>query len=625
MGSAFDTGVSALIASQRQLSTTSHNIANINTDGYTRQRVDLTQRPPQFVGGGYLGNGVDVSAIARTANDFLTTQLRNTTAGEARASTYLDLASQVDAAVSSGTFGPAVTQFFNSLQDVNNHPSSIPARQVFLTAAKTLTQRFQDLDSRFAELTTNVNNGLTQRVGAVNTLATSLANLNTSIVHALGVAQGQPPNDLLDQRDALLKKLSSLVNISTLPQQDGGLNVFIGNGQLLVAGSNPVALTTVRNPLDNGRTEVAMKSGGTTTIISDALTNGEMAGLLGFRDQLLDPSRNASGRLAAAVNFSMNAQHRAGMDLNGQLGGDLFAIGSPAVNAAPANVGGLAVAIDPSNLGALTNSDYSLTYNGANFTLTRATDGVQQTLSGAGPFAVDGMTIAVSSAPAAGDRYLIQPTRYLARNMTLLVNDPAKVAVANPVKTSAALGNVSTAAVSPPQVLDSTNVNLLVSTQLVFNNPPTTFQINGAGPLVSFTSGSNIDLNGWRVQIKGSPVAGDTFNIAANTNGAGDNVNGLALRGLQTKGILAGGATSIQNGYAQLVSSAGASAQQAQITSDALKIQTANAQSARDAMAGVNMDEEAANLVKFQQAYQAAAQVIQITNSTFQSLLNAMR
>lgn len=625
MGSAFDTGVSALIASQRQLSTTSHNIANINTDGYTRQRVDLTERPPQFVGGGYLGKGVDVSAIARTANDFLTTQLRNTTAGEARASTYLDLASQVDAAVSSGTFGPAVTQFFNSLQDVNNHPSSIPARQVFLTAAQTLTQRFQDLDSRFAELTTNVNSGLTQRVDTVNTLATSLANLNTNIVQAQGVAQGQPPNDLLDQRDALLKKLSSLVNISTLPQQDGGLNVFIGNGQLLVAGSNPVALTTVPNPLDNGRTEVAMKSGGTTTIISDALTNGEMAGLLGFRDQVLDPSRNASGRLAAAVNFSMNAQHRAGMDLNGQLGGDLFAIGSPSVNAAPANVGGLTVAIDPSNLGALTNSDYSLTYNGANFTLTRATDGVQQTLSGAGPFAVDGMTITVSSAPAAGDRYLIQPTRYLARNMTLQVNDPTKVAVANPVKTSAALSNVSAATISPPQVLDSTNPNLLVSTRLVFNNPPTTFQVNGAGPLIPYTSGSNIDINGWRLQILGSPVAGDTFNVAANTNGAGDNVNGLALRGLQTKGILAGGTTSIQNGYAQLVSSAGASAQQAQITNDALKIQTANAQSARDAVAGVNMDEEAANLVKFQQAYQAAAQVIQITNSTFQSLLNAMR
>ena len=625
MAGAFDIGVSALVANQRQLSTASHNIANVNTDGYTRQRVELAQRPPQFVGVGYLGKGVDVSTISRTANEFLSTQVRNNTAGEAKMSLFVDLASQVDALVGDGTFGPALDRFFQSLQDVNNDPSSTPARQVLLTAAKSLTDRFHDLDSRFGVLNSNINEDLGQRVNELNSLAGSLASLNRDIVQALGVAQGQPPNDLLDQRDTLLKKLSKLVNINTLQQQDGAVNVFIGNGQLLVAGGTNATFAAVPNPLDGSRSEVALKSGATTTIVSDAITSGELGGLLQFRDEILDPSRNATGRLAAALNYSVNAQHRAGMDLTGQLGGDLFAIGSPVVNAAPTNGGAVAVAIDPTNLGALTDSDYSLSFNGTNFTLTRATDGVQQTLTGAGPFSVDGLTITSSGAPVAGDQYLLQPTRSLARNLTLKVNDPLKLAIANPVKTSAALTNISAAKIAPPQILDVTDPNLLVATQIVFNNPPTTYQVNGAGPLIPFTSGNNIDLNGWRVQINGSPAPGDTFNVNANTNGRGDNANGLALSALRTQKILVGGTASLQEGYGQLVSRTGARAQTAEISRGALKVQRENAEAARDAVAGVNMDEEAANLVKFQQAYQAAAHVIQIANQTFQSLLDAVR
>ena len=625
MPGAFDIGVSALLASQRQLSTTSHNIANINTEGYSRQKVALEQRPPQFVGVGFLGKGVDVSTITRSVSDFLNVQLRNNAAGEARSAIFGKLTDQVDALISDGTFGAALERYFSSLQDVNNDPSSTPAREVFLTTAKTLTDRFQDLDTRFSVLNENVNREIAQRVTQVNSYTAALASLNRDIVQAFGVSQGQPPNDLLDQRDRLLQEMSRTVNISTLEQTDGAVNVFIGNGQLLVAGGTSIPLVATPNPLDGGRTEVSLGSGGVTSVISDAFTNGELAGILAFRDELLDPSRNSIGRLAAAFSITMNAQHRAGLDLQGALGGNLFALGSATVNAAVGNTGTLTMALDPNALSSLTDSDYQLVHNGSNFILTRLTDGTQQSLIGAGPFAVEGVTLTLGSAPAAGDQYLLQPSRYLARGMTTQITDPLKIALANPVKSSAALTNIGSAQIGVPQILDATQVSLLTPVQIVFANPPSSFQINGVGPLIPYTSGANIDLNGWRIQLTGPSNAGDTFRVDPNTNGRGDNRNGLALSTLRTTEILVGGTASYQDGYSQLIGRVGSRAQQAQISRDALKVQRENAEAARDAVSAVNLDEEAANLIRFQQAFQAAAQIIQVTNETFNALLQAVR
>jgi flagellar hook-associated protein 1 len=231
----------------------------------------------------------------------------------------------------------------------------------------------------------------------------------------------------------------------------------------------------------------------------------------------------------------------------------------------------------------------------------------------------------LGTAPAAGDTYLLQPTRYLGRNMTALISDPLRLALASPLKSSAALTNISDATITQPTTLDPANASLLTATQLVFNNPPSTYQVNGAGPLIPFTSGASIDLNGWRILINGTPAAGDVFRIEANTNGRGDNQNGRALAALRTDEILIGGTASFQDAYGQLIGRVGSRAQQAQISQDALKVQLDNAQASRDAVSAVNLDEEAANLIRFQQAFQAAAQLIQVTREAFASLLQAVQ
>jgi len=622
---AFDIGISALLASQRQLSTTSHNIANVNTDGYSRQRVELIQRPPQFEGVGFVGKGVDVSTIRRTVDGFLTEQLRLNSSGEARAAIYGQLTEQVDALISDGTFAPALERYFATLQDLNNDPSSAPAREVFLSAAKSLADRFREFDARFTSVGDNVNADIVARVDQINSLTSALASLNREIVRASGVGQGRPPNDLLDQRDRLLKDLSKIVNVTTVDLPDGAVDVFVGRGQMLVAGGTSVPLAATRNAFDPTRLEVSISTSGGTTEISRAITNGEFSGLLAFRDEILDPTRNALGRLAYAFATTMNEQHHAGMNPRGALGGDLFATGGPLSSPLTGNTGTITLALDPARVGDLTDSDYQLIHDGSNFVLTRLTDGLQTTLSGAGPFAVDGMTITLGTAPAAGDQYLLQPTRFLGRGMTSLVTDPLEIALANPVKSAAALANIGSARISPPQVIDPANAALTAPTQIVFANPPTAFQLNGAGPLIPFTSGANIDVNGWRVQITGTPNAGDVFRVDPNTNGAGDNRNGLALSALRTREILVGGTASYQDGFSQLTGKVGSRAQQAIITRDALRVQRENAEAQRDAVSAVNLDEEAANLIRFQQQFQAAAQIIQITNEAFRRLLDAVQ
>ena len=625
MSGAFDIGVSAMLASQRQLATTSHNIANVNTAGYSRQQVELNQRPPQFIGTGFLGKGVDVSSVTRSTSEFLSAQVRSSSASEAKAVTFSDLAKQVDALVGDGTFGPALQRFFQTLQDANNEPASTPARQVFVTAAKSLTSQVQDIDHRFDVLSDNINNDIRHRVTQLNTYTTALANSNRDIVQAYGISQGQPPNDLLDQRDQILKDISKLANVTTVEMADHSLNVFIGNSELVVASDTSVRLSTTANPLDGGRLEVSKTGGSGSTVISDSITSGSLAGIFAFRDEVLNPSRNALGRLAAGLSFTANSQHHAGLDLRGALGGDLFSLGAPVVNGALGNGSTVTLALDPANIGNLTDSDYDLTHDGTNFLLKRKTDGVIQTLSGAGPFTVDGLTITVSGVPTTSDQFLLQPTRFLSRSFGALISDPLKVALASPVKSSANLTNLSAAKISPPKVLDAQDSNLLVPTTLVFNTPPTTFQINGAGPLIPYTAGSNVDLNGWRIQITGAPTAGDTFRIDPNGNGRGDNTNGLLLADLRTSQPLLGGTASYQDAFSQLVSKVGAQAQQAQISGDALKVQLDNAEASRDSVAGVNLDEEAANLIRFQQAFQAAAQLIQATNVTFKALIEATR
>lgn len=623
--STFGIGLSGLLAAQQGLATTGHNIANVNTPGFSRQRVTFETRDPQFIGYGYTGKGVDVQAIQRVANEFLVDQLRLSIANEARAAKLSELVGQVDAQIGDALVAGGLQNFFDSLSDANDDPRLMATRQVLIERARAMVTRFAEQEQQLNGIARSVNQQIAGNVQRINALTASIAAVNIDIAQGSGLANGSVPNDLLDRRDRLLNELSTLVGVQVQKRTDGMVNVVAGDGQLVVTGGAHAPLQAMPNPLDASRIEVGFEVGGAISQITGSIHGGELGALIDFRDQTLEPARNAIGRLAASVAMTMNEQHRQGMDINGAMGADLFAIEPPSFNAHPANTGGIALAFDPAQVGDLSTSDYRLTYDGSAFTLTRLSDSRVSTLSGPGPYTVDGLTITVTTPPAAGDQYLLQPTKLVPRTFELVINDPRQFALASPLRTANALSNLGNAAIGRAAVADVGDPAFLDPVELVFADPPTAFQVNGAGPLIPYTSGADIALNGWRVQISGNPVAGDRFTVGSNAGGVGDNGNGLLLGQMQFRPLLSGGTATYQESYGILVGEVGATAQQARISQAALASLKENAEAARDTLSGVNLDEEAANLLRFQQAYQAAARVIAAADAAFQSLIDAAR
>jgi flagellar hook-associated protein 1 len=536
------TALSGLMAFQRSLDTTSHNIANVNTDGYSRQRVELGSKPAEFTGAGYIGQGVDITTVSRSYDQFITSQLTSSTSAFAETNTLSTLASQVDNIIANEATGlsPALKSFFNAVNEVANDPSALPARQVMVSETESLTAQFNTLSSRFEDLRNQTNNQMQANVDDINAFADGIATLNGKIAIA-----GHSPNDLLDQRDALLAKMAEKISISTITQHDGSIGVFIGKGQSLVLGASTAKLSLGESSTDPAHKNILVDG----QDISKQITGGELSGTLKFRDEVLEPAQQQLGLVAAGFVVQFNAAHATGFDLNGNQGTDMFGLGAVPVVPTPGSTGSIAAVYDPANTSNLNPSDYRLDYNGSTYSLTRLSDNTLVTLPGTFPgipASVEGMTITQAALPTSTSSFLIRPTFDAAKKMTALLTDPVKIAAAGTT----------------------------------------------GGP--------------------GSPIPGD--NTAA-----------LKLADLEKKSGLLGGKATFNDAYGQLVTKVGTLTHAAKVSSSAQEVLFNQAKQSRENLAGVNLDEEAANLIKFQQSYQAAAQVISIANSLFNTLIGAIR
>jgi flagellar hook-associated protein 1 FlgK len=343
---------------------------------------------------------------------------------------------------------------------------------------------------------------------------------------------------------------------------------------------------------------------------------------------MLDPARNTLGRLSVALTQVVNDQHHAGIDLNGDLGGDFFAVGSVAVQTNAHNTGTSVATVTrvAGSAGALTTSDYVLVATGAGWTLKRADTGASVTMAGSGtaadPFVADGLSIVVSGAAVAGDQLLIKPTAAAVSDMRVLVASPEEIAAAAPIVSAASADNIGSGVISAGEVIDSSNPQLRAPVTIQFTSA-TTYTISGDPAVHTYTAGASIDVNGWRAQISGSPAAGDTFTVSDNLTGSGDNRNALKLADVLARPVLNGGTTSLNAGVGQFIGEIGVKTNHAQVTRDAQKVVADEAAGALQSVSGVNLDEEAANLIRFQQAYMAISQLIRVADTLFQSVLDA--
>lgn len=621
------TGTSALLAFQRALGTVSHNVANAATPGYSRQRIEFAARPGQPVGSSWMGQGVDVASLQRLADGLVFARQVDSSGELGRLGQLSSMAGRVDALVSDPATGLSGqwSAFFAAADAIAAEPGSNVARSQLLSAGEQLAGRWRSLDGQLSSLEQETGQRLQGVVSDANQLATEIAGLNRAILD--GGRNVSP--DLLDARALRVDRLAGLVGAEAVTQDDGTLNVFTSGGQPLVLGADAMRLTTVADPFRPDRQQLALDGPSGKVRLPSASVSGEAGGLLEFRDRVLDPARAELGRMATVFATSFNAAQRAGVDYTGAPGSDFFALSPPRVDPHVANTGSATLAARIDDVGALKGQDLVLRYDGGAWSATRAGSGEPIALSGSGtaadPFRAAGVAFEVAGAPAAGDSFTLRPVADAAANLRVALTDPAGIAAASPLQASADPTNLGSARPASTTVDDATAFAGFGGATVEFIDA-NQYTIDGAGPY-AYTAGSPLSSpgGGWSLQLEGTPAAGDAFTLARTPPRSNDNGNALVLGALDQRAILDGGSQSLTAGLSQLTARVGTDARHASLGFEAQTAIHAQVGAERESVSGVNLDEEAADLMRFQQAYQAAAQVISTADSMFQTLLSAVR
>jgi flagellar hook-associated protein 1 FlgK len=634
-------GLSGLAAAQAGLLTAGHNISNVNTPGYSRQETIQSNALPLFTGSGYIGTGVDVVTVRRVYNDYLAAQLAHVASGASQLDTYSTELSKLDNLFGDPSAGlsPAMNSFFSAVNALAQHPADTPSRQALLASAQALVSSLRQQDDQLGEIRTANNRQIASAVATINADAKQIADLNRRIAEAQS-AGTQKPNDLLDQRDQLVKDLNTQIGATAVVQSDGSYNVFLSNGQGLVVGVTAGTLVARPNPDDPQNFEVGLQNGSNVLRFNaQTLSGGALGGLLAFRDGDLTDAQNALGRIAVTLASAVNAQQHLGVDLTGALGGDLFTVPAPTIVNATGNTGSGTVAASIQDATALQASDYRLSYDGSNYTLTRLSDGNAQTFASL-PQTVDGLTFTVSGTPAAGDRFLIQATRNVPGTLAVAISDPARIAAAGPVVTGVSSANAGAASIGGASV-DSTYPSTPLGGALTLQYTSATGTLGGFPPGASvtvtlggasttyapgvsppYTDGATYSFDGVSFTMSGTPADGDTFTVSRNVNGTNDNRNAQAMAALASQNLVANRTTTFAGAFGELVATVGDTANSAQTEQTAQAALLAQATAQQQTVSGVNLDEEAANLQKYQQAYQASAKVLAIAGTLFDAILS---
>jgi flagellar hook-associated protein 1 FlgK len=645
MSGLLNVGMRALQANQIALQTAGHNIANVNTPGYSRQSVILqtvqgTQGP-----GGYVGKGVTVQTIQRNYSEFLTTQATMAGAAQSADVTRADKLKQLENLFPGGStgLGASINDMLNAFSDVASAPTDLTARTVVLTRVDETAARIRTTAQNLDDLQLGISQELGQKTNVINTLAVSISQVNEKIIRAQGA--DQPPNDLLDQRDQLVRELNQYVQTTSLAASDGSMSIFIGGSQPLVLGTMAATVSIVKDDYgDPLKSKLAVsRNGFSVTLDENTLGGGSVSGLLRFQNTDLVEGRNLLGRMTLAVTRSMNDQHALGLDLDGKPGGNLFspvAFGTKNVliPTAPAvlNQGTATVTVSINDATLFSASDYEVNFTSATAgNITRRSDGLMtafpQTPATAPILAtLDGLSISMpSGTPVAGDRFLIKPFSTSASSVSREFSSPRALAVASPV--AASVGSTNRGSLSVDSLV-TRSATALAAITLTFDGLGNYTRSDTGATTYPFTPGVAIEsapatlpaTPGWAIKLKGAPQAFDTITIGPqraefrNLNAG----NANAMMSLRDVAMFDG--ADLTDGYAGLIAQIGVRGQGANFAAEVSSTIASNLERDRTSVAGVNLDEEAAKLLQFQQAYQASAKMIQIAQGIFDTLIQSL-
>ena len=676
-------GMSGLNAAQGSLSVLSNNIANANTAGYTRQQTTQSANASNQYGGVFIGSGTTLADVRRVYNEYLDTAYQNSTSLNSDAKAYLDQVSAVDKTLSDKTTGMSavLSSFFAAVQTASANPNDTSARQILLTNAQTLSNRFNSISSQLSQQKETINSQLSSMSDQVNQLTSSIASLNKQIAQVQGSSNTTPAN-LLDSRAEAVRSLNELIGV-TATEKNGVFSVSTGSGQSLVLGDKSNTISAVPSKSDTSQYTIQLNAaGGTTMDLGNVISGGSIGGLLRYRSDALIPAINDLGRIAIATADTVNSQLGQGLDLNGEFGASMFTDINNAASvalrslAAQGNLGDGALGVTIKDTTQLTNFDYKVSFNDGTdlnkVTVLRSDGKAMGTydLSATPPPVIDGFTLAVQSgAVQAGDSFKVSPTANGAKEIGTVLSDPSKIAFAAPLQGEAGKTNQGTGTFTPPTLtvpLDiqggadtaqlRTGIEYSMPVKMVFGKPaadgtqPYTLSNAQGDPIGSGTiipgqankisiSVPMRDASGALVSpaksfsfdttVGGSPANGDGTSFSFNATGKSDNRNAQALLDLQTKatvGLAADGSggTSLVGANSKLVSTVGAKAASAGTDNTATGALLAANKNARNSVSQVNLDEEAGDMIKFQQYYTASSQIIKAAQETFSTLINSL-
>lgn len=650
--SLLNVGSRALLANQAALQTAGHNIANVSTPGYSRQTVVLQTVQGQFTGGGYIGKGVDVQTIQRNHSELLTRQSTAASAVDAGDTVRMDRLRQLQEVFSGGAsgIGASINDMMNALSDVVSAPTDLTARSVALTRMDETAARMRDASQRLDEIGYTVAEQLKGSMVAVNSLAKNIAGINEQIARAKG--NGQPANDLLDQRDQLIRELNQHIQTSQVAADDGTVSVFVAGSQPLVLG-NQAATLSIDDPIDfgagSGKKVLSFLAPGSSTKVElneSMLGGGQVAGLLRFQNNDLAEGRNLLGRMAIAISESMNTQNRLGLTLNGQPGENLFAPISLG-NATPSNfnTSTATMALTVTDPTALQASSYTISFTAGDAgSVTRHSDGKVFNFDGsalppvtvASVFSAQGLGVTLSGAVNAGDQFVINSLQGAAAELQALQYSPTDLAAANPVNAAMGAtngGSLQLASLKATGPITQPATGSPVTIAFTAGSPAT-YSATVPGPPVAtiatgnYVSGEKIAINGWEIALQGAPKSGDTVTVGNATDSQygdwyeRDTGNASALMALRDVPMFDN--ATLADGFASAMAQVGTRTQSAQFAAELSSSIAANLERDRTAVAGVNLDEEAARLIQYQQAYQASAKMIQIAQNIFDTLIQGL-
>ena len=645
-------GTQALQANQVALQTIGNNIANVNTIGYSRQNVVMGTVEGQFTGAGYIGKGVQIETIQRNYDQFLTRQSTLAASIQSADTTRSDYLTQLSNIFQGGTngIGQSINDMLNSMSDVASTPTDITARTVVLTRVDETTRRLRDASQSLDDLQSGISQALGEKLNSVNTLAQNIADVNAQI--ALAQGKGQPPNDLLDKRDQLVHDLNQFIQTTSIKADDGTVGIYIGGSQSLVLGNSASKLTLSPTKDEFGDPQqnklMVTRDGLSVTMDENVLGGGEVSGLLRFQNNDLVEGRNLLGRLTTAVTTTLNAQHKLGLDLNGQVGQNLFTpvsvnnilvpVAPAALNSSPA----AALQLNISDATQFVASNYQVkVLSPTQVAVTRMSDGITRTFD---PTATtptfDGLTLTGLATAQTGDHFLLKPFASAATNIAREFSTPSALAVASPIVGQ--MGANNTGSLQLTSLKTNVNPPVALPVTITFNTAvsPTQYSLSGAGPFpngtgpFTYTSGQTIPptppvgspANDWTLTLQGAPQNGDTFTVQDITStGLDVKLNGgNATNMMDLRDLAMFDGASMSDGYAGLISQIGVRSQSANYSATVSTNIATNAEKDRTGVAGVNLDEEAAKLIQYKQSYQAAAKMIQVAQTIFTTLMQTM-